>query len=129
MWSHLEPTIMLQERNLGAGSEIFESDHVATRLKCRFQNGASRAVAIAGRRIICVIPKGCDNQCISTHAPQWNFGLGTEFCETNVLSTVSECRFQIVGKNNSEGVNISAIFVHPYLRLGEAFSSLNGHNF
>ncbi|MQM05344.1 hypothetical protein Taro_038154 [Colocasia esculenta] len=37
-----------------------------------------------------------DSRCTSTHAPGGNFGPGTEFRETSALSTVSECRFQIV---------------------------------
>ncbi|MQL98168.1 hypothetical protein Taro_030871 [Colocasia esculenta] len=37
---------------------------------------------------------GC--RCTITHAPGRNFGPGREFRETSALSTVSECRFQIV---------------------------------
>ncbi|MQM21447.1 hypothetical protein Taro_054487 [Colocasia esculenta] len=37
-----------------------------------------------------------DNRCTSTHAPRQNFGPEMKFRETSALSTVSECRFQIV---------------------------------
>ncbi|MQM05670.1 hypothetical protein Taro_038484 [Colocasia esculenta] len=42
------------------------------------------------------LTEGVYDRCISTHALRWNFSLGTEFRKTDVLSTVSECRFQIV---------------------------------
>ncbi|MQM22841.1 hypothetical protein Taro_055899 [Colocasia esculenta] len=62
----------------------------------RPRNDASRAVPIAGRTNICILPKGYDNRCTSTHAPGRNFDPETEFHETSALSTVSECRFRSV---------------------------------
>ncbi|MQL93138.1 hypothetical protein Taro_025777 [Colocasia esculenta] len=87
---------MLRERNFGAGPKISEPDLVSVGSKCQFRIGSSLAIPITGRRNIHVLLKGCDNQCTSTHAPQQNFGLKTEFYETSVLMTVSECRFRIV---------------------------------
>ncbi|MQL99226.1 hypothetical protein Taro_031947 [Colocasia esculenta] len=96
MRSHRRPATTLPERNLGTRLKISESDLVLTGSKRRFQIGASRAVTIAGRTNIRLLPNGCDNRCTSTHAPQCNFGPRIEFRETSVLSTVSECRFRIV---------------------------------
>ncbi|MQM04485.1 hypothetical protein Taro_037284 [Colocasia esculenta] len=64
----------LPERNLGTVPEISESDLVPTGSKCRFRIRASQAVSIAARTNICILPKGYDNRCTSTHTPQWNFG-------------------------------------------------------
>ncbi|MQL90255.1 hypothetical protein Taro_022846 [Colocasia esculenta] len=77
MRSHRQPATTLPERNLGAVPEISECDLVPTGTKCRFRIGASRAVSIAGRTNIRVLPK--------------NFGPETEFHKTSTLSTVSEC--------------------------------------
>ncbi|MQL93142.1 hypothetical protein Taro_025774 [Colocasia esculenta] len=94
MRPHRQPATTLPERNLGAGPEISESNLVPTGSKCRFLIGESRAMPIAARTNIRILPKGYDNRydnrCTSTHAPRWNFGHDTEFSETSVLSTVSE---------------------------------------
>ncbi|MQL85610.1 hypothetical protein Taro_018142 [Colocasia esculenta] len=123
MRSHRQPATTLPERNLGTIPEIFESDLVPTGSKCRFRIGDSRAVPIAAGKNICVLPKGYDNLCTSTHALRWNFGPDMEFCETSVLSTVLEC------ENNPKGVTISAMLVHPYLLPGEDFSYRVEHSF
>ncbi|MQL86066.1 hypothetical protein Taro_018584 [Colocasia esculenta] len=58
MRSHWQPATMLPKRNLGAGSEISESNLVPTRSKCRFRIGTSWVVPIIGRTNIRVLPKG-----------------------------------------------------------------------
>ncbi|MQL90849.1 hypothetical protein Taro_023451 [Colocasia esculenta] len=93
MRSHRQSATTLTERNLSAGSEISESDLVPTGSKCRFQIGDSRAVLITAQTNIYVLPKVYDNRCTSTHALRWNFGPGSEFRKTNVLSIISESRF------------------------------------
>ncbi|MQM23177.1 hypothetical protein Taro_056240 [Colocasia esculenta] len=65
-----EPATTLPERNLGARPKISESNLVSTGSKCRFQIGDSRAVSIAVRKNIRILPKGYNNRCISTHAPR-----------------------------------------------------------
>ncbi|MQM23680.1 hypothetical protein Taro_056747 [Colocasia esculenta] len=59
--SHRHPATTLPERNLGAGPEISESDLVPIGMKCRFRIGDSRAVPIAMRTNIRVLPKGGEN--------------------------------------------------------------------
>ncbi|MQL82983.1 hypothetical protein Taro_015483 [Colocasia esculenta] len=91
MRSHRQPATTLPESNLGAGLEISECDLVPIGSMCRFRIGASRAVPIAGRANIRVLPKG--------------------------------------GGNKLEGVTISAMFVHPYLRPGVEILSRVEHDF
>ncbi|MQL99657.1 hypothetical protein Taro_032381 [Colocasia esculenta] len=83
-------------QNFGTGTEFYTTSALSTVSECRFRILASRAVSIAGRTQIRVQPKGYDTRCTSTHAPWRNFGPGTEFRETSILSTISECRFRIV---------------------------------
>ncbi|MQL76205.1 hypothetical protein Taro_008591 [Colocasia esculenta] len=89
MRSLRQPATTLPERNLGARSKIYESDLVPTGSECRFRIEASRAVLIAVRTNIRVLPKEYDNRCTRTHAPRWNFGSEIEFRETGVLLTAA----------------------------------------
>ncbi|MQL99401.1 hypothetical protein Taro_032127 [Colocasia esculenta] len=61
MRSHRQPATTLPERNLDAGPEISKSDLVPTGSKCQFRIGDSRAVPIAVRKNIRVLPKGGEN--------------------------------------------------------------------
>ncbi|MQL90073.1 hypothetical protein Taro_022665 [Colocasia esculenta] len=58
MRSHRLPATTLPESNFGAGLEISESNLVPTGSKCRFWIVGSRAVPIAARTNIRVLPMG-----------------------------------------------------------------------
>ncbi|MQM21876.1 hypothetical protein Taro_054922 [Colocasia esculenta] len=66
MRSNRQPTTTLPERNFGARPKISESDLVPTGSKCRFRIGDSRAIPIAARKNIRVLPKGDVGAPIST---------------------------------------------------------------
>ncbi|MQL82929.1 hypothetical protein Taro_015411 [Colocasia esculenta] len=55
----------LREQNPGDGPEISECSTGTTGSECRFGIGASRAVPITGRGNIRVLPKWCENRCVS----------------------------------------------------------------
>ncbi|MQL92110.1 hypothetical protein Taro_024738 [Colocasia esculenta] len=70
--------------------------------------------------------------------PERNLGAGPEISECDLLLTGSKCRFRIWdsqgvpipgGGNKPEGVTISAMFEHPYMRPGKEISRRVEHEF